>query len=82
MDMDEETIKQLEELIVKENLKKEKQKILDAKKYQRIKEKRLEDNKKYYQEVTKPKAIETKKLIQEYKTKKRLEEQEINEKEL
>jgi|688.fasta_scaffold656207_1 hypothetical protein len=62
-------MEKLEKLILKQEKRKEMQKGYDAIKYQKIKEKRLEDNKKYYQEITKPKLLAEKKLMQELKEK-------------
>ena len=61
---------EIEKIILKREKKKEYQRVYDANKYQKIKEKRLADNKKYYQEKTKPKLLEEKKHIQSFKQKK------------
>jgi hypothetical protein len=58
---------EIEKLILKREKKKEQQCKYDAKRYQQIREKRLEDNKKYYQEKTKPKLLEEQKLLQSFK---------------
>jgi hypothetical protein len=66
-----------EQLLLKKAKKTEWHKIYDAKRYQIIKDPRLEKNKEYYQEKTKPKLLEEKKRLEQIKHEIYLKEQAV-----